>query len=317
LIFGVIGLPIILFVNGPEVGQDGPLGYIVLIVVLGAILIGSAFFMFVNLRKKLAWDAAESGVDKESLLDAEKAKKKADAAQAEKLGAAEMIKTLFTNGPLISIILCDGLRYIGRASLLGMLVYFFRYVVGDPGGTAMFLGMSGVMALVGSVLTEIIVHKIPKKTMYVAGYIIMILCYLAMFFFGTTTLGFTVIGAIWYIGLAFVNSTQVGLYSDAVDYGVYKAGKDCRAWLMAIAGYPPKMGNVGRALITGFGLVIIGFSASVDPTAEVIFGMQVLMCLLPAAIFVVGLAILLFGYRLNDQKMLEIQAELKKKGLAG
>lgn len=314
LVFGVIGLPIITFFNG-DLGQDGPLGYLALIVILGVVLFGACFFLFKNLRRKLSHDAAE-GNDKEASMDADAARKLADKDTAPKPGAGEMLKMVFANGPLVSIILGDGLRYIGRASMLGMLVYYFKYVIEDPSGTSMFLGMSGIMALIGAIVTEFLVHKFAKRTMYLVGFVIMLVCYVVMYFFGTTTLSFTVIGAIWYIGLAFVNSTQVGLYSDAVDYGVYKAKRDCRAWLMSIAGYPPKMGNLGKALITGVGLMAIGFSASAEITPAIVDGMRFLMCLLPAGIFVIGLVILLVGYRLNDNKMKEIQTGLEDMGLA-
>lgn len=315
MVFGVIGLPIITFFNG-DLGQDGAVGYMALIIILGAILFGACFFLFINLRKKLAFDAA-AGEDKEAQMSEAEAKKLADRATEEKPSLGVMIKMVFTNGPLVSIILGDGLRYIGRASMLGMLVYYFKYVIEDPSGTSLFLGMSGAMALGGAILTELLVHKFPKRTMYIAGFVIMIGCYAAMYFFGTTTIAFTAIGAVWYIGLAFVNSTQVGLYSDAVDYGVYKEKKDCRAWLMAIAGYPPKMGNLGRAFITGFGLVAIGFSASAEVMAPgVIEGMRILMCVLPGGIFVIGLLVVLFGYRLTDEKMKEVQAGLQKMNLS-
>lgn len=314
LVFGVIGLPIILFVNGAA-GQDAPLGYIVLIVVLGAIMFGSFFFLFTQLRKKLAYDASQ-GINKEAEMEASKAKKLADEDE-DKMGAGAMLKAVFTDGPLVAVVLGDGLRYIGRATMMGLLVYYFTYVVGDPKGTAMFLAMSGIVALIGAVLTEFLVHKIQKRTMYIIGFVIMIACYCVMYFFGTTVWGFTIIGAVWYIGLAFVNSTQVGLYSAAVDYGVWKSKKNCRAWLMSIAGYPPKMGNLGRAVIVGFGLAIIGFDASaavIEPS--VIEGIRLIMCLLPAAIFVVGLLVMLFGYRLTNAKMEKIQADLEEWGLA-
>ncbi len=314
LVFGVIGLPIILFFNG-EAGQDGPFGYIVLIIVLGVILFGACFFLFYHLRNKLAWDA-EQGIDKEAQMSESAAKKLADRATAEKPSVFEMIKMVFTNGPLVAIILGDGLRYIGRATMMGMLVYYFRYVIEEPSGTALFLGMSGAVALGGAILTEFLVHKFAKRTIYLVGFGIMLASYIVMYFIGNTTMTFTVIGAIWYIGLAFVNSTQVGLYADAVDYGVLKAKKDCRAWLMSIAGYPPKMGNFGRAVIVGFGLVIIGFSATAEVTPAIIEGFRVLMCLLPAGIFLIGFLLLLFGYKLNDAKMKEVQAGLEEAGLA-
>jgi len=176
--------------------------------------------------------------------------------------------------------------------------------------------MSGAVALGGAILTEILAHKFSKRFLYLVGFGLMLVCYVIMYFLGTSTMSFTVIGAIWYLGLALVNSTQVGLYSDAVDYGVYKEKKDCRAWLMAIAGFPPKMGNLGRAFIVGWGLVVIGFSATADITPQIIEGFRFLMCFLPAIIFLVGFILLIFGYRLNDTKMKEVQAGLEEMGLS-
>ena len=319
LVFGVIGLPIIRFFNGdaggPK-GQDAAIGYIALIIILGILLFGACFFLFVHLRKKLNYDM-ELGVDKQAELDAAEAKKLAEKKLDDKPSLWVMLKMVFTNLPLLSIIVTDGLRYIGRASMLGMLPYFFKYVIGDPGGTSMFLAMSGAVALGGAIFTEIIAHKFQKKMIYLTGYCTMLVCYLLMFFFANSAMTFTVFGAIWYLGLALVNSTQVGMYSDAVDFGVHKEKKDCRAWLMAIAGFPPKFGNWGRSLVTGFGLVAIGFSATAEMTPAVLDGLRMLMTLLPAGIFAVGIVILIFGFRLNDAKMKTIQADLLEMGLGG
>lgn len=312
-VFGVIGLPIILFFNGGT--QDAPAGYLALLVILGAFMFGCFFFLFVMLRRKFAEDEA-AGIDKQAELAAQEAAKLAEQADAEKLSFGDMIKALFMDGPLLAIVFGDGFRYIGRASMLGLLAYYFKYVIGDPSGTAMFLSMSGIVALLGAILTEVLVHKFQKRTMYLCGMFIMFGCYIVMYFFGNTTWGFTVIGAVWYIGLAFVNSTQLGLYSDAVDYGVWKYKKNCRGWLMAIAGFPPKMGNLGRAFVVGFGLAIIGFNAKVDPTPEVVEGIRAIMCVIPAVIFLAGILLVIFGFRLDDKKMEVVQADLKAWGLA-
>lgn len=307
-VFGFVGIPVITFFNFGA-GLDGWTGYVGAVAVFGIFSVAANLFFAWSVNKKLDYEKTQE-LDIEKQYTEAEAARAADKPDGEKLTTLEMIKFLFTDIPLVAVIVTEAARYIGRASMLGILAYYFKYVIEDPTGQGFFLGFSSIVALIGAIATEFVAQKFKSKAIYLMGFCTMLVCYILMYFFGTTTMSFTVIGCVWFFGLALVNSSEVGLKANAVDYGVWKAKKNCRAWLMSAIWFAPKTGNLGRALVSGFGLVAIGFSATAPITPEVIEGIRMLTCLLPASIFVIGLLFLVFGYRIKEDQMDKIKKDL-------
>ena len=179
----------------------------------------------------------------------------------------------------------------------------------------MYFSASGIIAMVGSVLAEIAVRYVAQKTIYILGYAIMIVCFFLMYAFGLSTPVFIVLSCIWFFGLSFVNATQISMYSDGIDYGIYRRGVDSRLWLMSLTTIPPRIGNFGKALVVGIGLAAIGYTAQVVPGPEVIDGIRFLACIAPAIIMVIGLIVLLKWFTLSDTQIIEIRKELEVAGL--
>lgn len=298
--FGLMALPIIVFFNGGS--QDGGFtGYIAAVLIFGACCVTANFILFHFCPK-------DSVSSKEDVGDA--------GCKDERLSTFEMLKIFFKDLPLIGIIVADGCRYLAWMTMMGMVVYYFTNVLGDPGGSALFFSVSGVMAIIGSFLCEALTRRIDKRVVYIAGLVILIAAYLCAYFFAVDTFSFLIMAAFAFLGLSFVNSTQIGMYADAVDYGMYKSGRNCKAWLTAMCGYAPKIGIFGSSVVVGVGMTAIGYDASATMSLEVAQGINFLMTLLPACLMILGLICVLALDRLNNAKMVEIRKSLAERGLS-
>lgn len=294
-VFGLIGFNCILFFNGGD--ANAPQGYQAATLMFGGLFIISHLLLFKYFPKRTL-----------------KRTQKID--ETKPITLRETLLAMKSSPSFTAIIVADSLRYIARAVMLGIIIYYFEYVLNDIAASSIYFSASGIIAMIGSFLAEALVHRMSKKTLYLSGYIIMLSSLVLIFLFGLTTPVFITLSFLWFFGLSFVNSAQIGMYADGIDYSVYVQRRDCRVWLMSLTTIPPRIGNFGKALVVGLGLTAIGYSSGVPPTPEVIEGIRVLTCIIPGIIMAVGLFVLLKWFTLNDAKMVAIREDLMANGLS-
>ena len=102
------------------------------------------------------------------------------------------------------------------------------------------------------------------------------------------------------------------MYMDTAEYGFYKTGKDCSAFIMSMSILPIKIGIAIGGGVIGYGLAIIGYSPAAEVTPELVSGIMKLVSLVPAAFCVIPFFIMIF-YNLTDTKVAEFVAVNTKK----
>lgn len=293
---GLIMLPIILFFNGGNQAGSN-VGYLAAVAVFGALCIIAHCALF-----RLYPHESDASED--------------TAARIEKnVSIVKMFKIFFTTPPVFGLVLADGFRYLAWMSITGTIAFYSMYYLGDMAWVSLFFTVSGIAAIVGSLLSQFIVRYIDKWLLYLVGLVglfaIMIACFL---FVNRDGMTFIVLMSVGFLFVSFINSTQVGLYADAVDYGVYIHKSDVRGILMALLGFAPKIGILFSGVMVGVGLNAIGYNAA-DVTAEAVAGLPVVMLLIPACCLAVGVVILLLTNRLTNDKMVPVRTYLTEAGM--
>ena len=118
------------------------------------------------------------------------------------------------------------------------------------------------------------------------------------------------------IGSAFVvmaSCMNTALFSDTVVYGEWKNGKNIRAFTMALLNLPIKLSVVLRSAVVTNGLIMIGYIANAEPTPEVQSGIRSLITFSNAAACLLGSAIFFIGYKLKDEDIVKMQAEIAER----
>ncbi|MEF9918610.1 MAG: MFS transporter [Eubacterium sp.] len=238
-----------------------------------------------------------------------KTKEEQHAAKGDNITVMDMIKQIFTTRPLLLLFLSDVTRILASLLVFSMFPYFFKYVVHDPAKVAVFFGSVNILLLVGATLVPFITKKLSKRATYMCGNAVMAVCFVLMFLNNSNPLLVTILASVGYLGYALGNVVNTAMYADIVDFGEYKTGKNARAAIFSVFQLSIKVAAVFSTSIAAFGLALTGFQAGVEPTAQVVSGINNISMLLPAGLLLAGV-IFLYFYNIKEKELPEMRAEI-------
>lgn len=219
---------------------------------------------------------------------------------------------ILTNRPLLSLFCADVLRILAGLVTLSIFPYFFIYVAKDPNAAPMFFGSTALASLAGAALVPAVSRFFSKKAVYIIGLAMLGLCFAGATVLKDNTFAMVGILVIGYVGFSFSNTLSTAMYTDVVDYGEVKYGVNARAIYFSMYQMSIKIAAICSTGIAGFGLAMVGYQAGMEPTPQVINGINFICLALPVVICAVSILLLLL-YNLNDRKMEEIRKTLAEK----
>ncbi len=234
-----------------------------------------------------------------------------------KQSVIEMVGLVFKNPPLMLLILAEVFRNSYIFIVASFAIYYFKYVVNNMAFLTWFILAISISRLLGTFAAAWIGVKLGKRRSYWLFMILSAILFASSKFFSGTTWGFTIfICAGSMLGMV-AGSMSTALFSDTVVYGEWKTGKKIRAFTMALLTFPIKIGVLIRSGVIAFGLISIGFVANAEPTPQVVDGISSIMSFMPAIACIISGGIFYFGYRLEDQGVLEMEEEISERIEAG
>ncbi|QGP91151.1 Isoprimeverose transporter [Neomoorella glycerini] len=228
----------------------------------------------------------------------------------ETITLKDMLIQVFTNPPLLVLMLVESLRFTSRWALLGFAVYYFKYVARNMLLVSAFFPIVNIAGLLGAIFGELIARKIPKKTTYIIGVATETICLLLAWLFARDAITFIVLCAIATFGVYIDQSIQAALFADTVEYAEWKTGKNARALIMAMSALPIKIGVALAGAVNGFALAAIGYVANVQPTAELSRGISTIATFVPGIFGALALVTVLF-YPLKEERVNQIRIEIQ------
>jgi GPH family glycoside/pentoside/hexuronide:cation symporter len=218
---------------------------------------------------------------------------------------------------------------------LAAQVYYFKYVVGDAGvlstwswlpasllkPLSTWSGMVASWMLAGTALSLLGALSAPKmmkllggkRSAYITLSLINAVCCTALFFAGRRD--FFLIFASQIVG-SFAGGPLSPLvwamFADTADYGEWKFGRRSTGLVFSAGSFAQKMGAVLGSAVAGWLLFFYGYQPNVLQSANTIFGIRMMVGLLPAAASVLTAVVALF-YILDAKMERTIGAELKQR----
>ena len=238
------------------------------------------------------------------------------------------LKDLMKNKPWILMGLATFFQLTFIVMRGSSTTYYFRYFVGnqelnllgmniDLGYalfTSSFIGVGTVATFIGALLTSRINRYFSKKTIYSRFLIMSAICSLLFYFLAPENIILIyTLNALVSFFFGSVSVTQWAMYTDTADYGEWKFGRRSTALIMAASLFALKMGLTAGGTIVGWVLEGYGFIANEIQTESTLLGIKMLMSVFPALFGIIGGFLVLF-YPITDEKMLEIELDLKNKG---
>ena len=228
------------------------------------------------------------------------------------------LKFLIQNRPWV--VLCFAAIFTLTAIALrsAVTVHFFKYFVGDDGGsvfwffdlTTIFL-TSGMLALViGVACTSFLTKRFDKKTLMIALSAGNAICSLALFFVPPDQ--FALMMTINIMASLFAGPTAPlvwAMYADVADYGTWKFGRRTTGLVFSASMFAQKFGLAIGAGLSGWLLSLFGYVANVEQTDSSLMGIRLLFTVIPASVAILNVLVLTL-YRLSDAQVREIELAL-------
>lgn len=307
MLFSYMGLPFADLLAG-FVGEEYK--FAALAFVLGVFFVIGYFIHF-----KLT-DGYEEPLYEEMDTRAEAAKKDERPEKKKGTSGKSMIKGLFQNGPLLSLIVAEITRWLANFIILGCAIYYFQYVIGNSGMLATYLLIANILCMVGAFGSKYIARFVSAKTLFAGSFILMGAMLIAGRLFYTNVWIVIVFMSLAQFGYGCIYSTSPAMFADTAILAQYKTGEDSSAWIMGLGNVPLKIALVLRGLVINGVFALIGFSATMDiaqTTDAIKGGISNILLLIPGIAVVVGGLIILFGFRLNAKQVEEMSAAIEQR----
>lgn len=238
----------------------------------------------------------------------------------------DMLKGAVQNPHLIMLIIADLAKWICKFLVGSSAVYYFTYAMGT-GFQANYVLFSNIFCIIMAFCTKYISKKLGNKKTFILALVWMIVCYgIAYFMFANATAVFVLtILAMGGYGIAYTMSPA--LYADAAVYSKWKSGKDSTGFITGLQNLPLKGAVMLKSILLNLALGLASYDAykgginealanktiadfAQTLPAELKQGICGAFCLFPALFCVVGLVCFIVGYKLDNEKIIEMQAEI-------
>ncbi|HEY5557463.1 glycoside-pentoside-hexuronide (GPH):cation symporter [Acetobacterium sp.] len=232
---------------------------------------------------------------------------------AQKMSVGEMLKQIIVNPPLIGLMIVELGRYLGRFVIFGMAFYYFKYVINDLPGLALFVTGLTIVNFFSAMIAAPIAKKIGEKNTYLISLSLLVIGLLLVWFLPLSATAFKIVMFIAYIGYGLPDSLGVAMYSATVDYGEWKTGKNARGFIMSLISFPIKISIFIRSIIIAAVLASVNYVADMAVTSGLIQGIKNGFALYPAIIMILGMILMFKLYTLTPSKMEVICKDLADK----
>jgi glucuronide carrier protein len=229
------------------------------------------------------------------------------------LSVKDMIVLSLKNPPLLLLILAEAFRNTYIIIIGSFAYYYFTYVLDDFSFLSVFILVYAISRLIGTFAATWIGVKIGKRKSYWIFLVLAAIGFVSAKFLGGNAWSFTIIFCISSMLGMIPSSMSTALFSDTVVYGEWKTGRNNRAFTMALQTFSIKLSILFRSGVITFGFMAIGYVANSDPTPSVVEGISSIMIFTPAIACLISGAIFFFGYKLEDNEVLQMEEEIAAK----
>jgi GPH family glycoside/pentoside/hexuronide:cation symporter len=232
----------------------------------------------------------------------------------EKSSIREDLGDLTRNRPWVILAAINIMFQVWVGIKLAGQVYYFKYVVGSETMASSWMVAGTVFSLLGVVSAPWALRLLGgKRSTYIILSLANAACCAALFFagphdyvliYGSQIVGSFVSGPL--------NPITWAMFADTADYGEWRFGRRSTGLVFSAGSFASKQGGVLGGAVAAWLLAFYGFKPNIAQTPSVVFGIRMMVSLLPAAasILTAGVALL---YGLNAKMEKTIAIELKER----
>ena len=277
-----LALPIV------AIAPDKNLGFILMGIIFGAVMLISALITIFTVKEP------------------------ANLKPANTTGFVKTYKEVFKNKPYLLILMTYVFHMLALTTTSGIVIYYFKYILGDESATTWAMLILITTGLIFIPVTVAVSKKVGKKLAYGAGFVIMAVMLLIIFFFGQSQgVTFTLI-MIFFAGIGFgaLFPMPYAIVADAIEYDYMRTGQRREGAFFGIWTWGLKIGQALGIFVMGVTLEAMGYVPNVMPqSASSQLAITLFLGPISAAIFLIA-AVFLYFYPITEQKYKEILAKI-------
>jgi len=194
-----------------------------------------------------------------------------------------------------------------------VIIYYFDYYVGNKELASAFMVAGTFSVLVGVMPTNWLVRKMGKRMLFIVSLIIIVISQ-ALFFIADPT-DIVLLFALQII-FSLASGPSIPLFlsmiADTIDYTEWKSGRRATGLFYSAVGIAGKSGFAIGGAITMWILTYYGYVANMPQTDESIFGIRLLLSIIPAVMAAICIVPLIF-YNLTEKQVKTIEIELQER----
>lgn len=246
--------------------------------------------------------------------------------KANKVSLKRMFNLLRGNDQLLVVMAVVLISNFVLYITSGMAVYYILYDIGRPALFVVFMGVGGVLQVLGSLVFPLFTKKLLRKQIFnlsvilqISGFALLLLN--AFLFRDILELAFLfAFGGFVFIGQGLQMVLQTVLVSDTVEYGEYHQNERSEALAFSVQTFIVKLA-MGLSLgVIGVGLEIFQFVPAINdvrqPQADyTIIGMRILMFLIPIIGLLISLMLFNTKHVLDEKAYADIVDKLKERDI--
>ena len=234
----------------------------------------------------------------------------------EKFSFKKIFTIVKSNDQLRIFMLFAMLSNAGFYMISGVGAYYFDVVVGDSTKQGGFNTFGAVGSILGLAVIPIMMKFTTRRKTYQFSLLLAMTGYLGMLITAKAFDSVSAMGICYLIaqvGTASMFVSQTVFLADIVDYGEYKLGFRAESITFSMKGFLQKMAYTLQTIILYSGLSISNYNGelhSANPQAAHT-SISVMMLVLPMILMGLSLIVFTFKFKLNDEKMKEINTILQ------
>lgn len=233
----------------------------------------------------------------------------------------DMFVSLLKNDQALVVVLSIILVYAALNICGNLVLYFFKFDVGNGDAYSIFVGVAFAAQLVITMLIPILRKLFSKAQLFLSGFVIQIAGFLLILIMAFTNIYtpknwyiLCLPGIMIYAGYGMLNVIMTVFLSDTVDYGEVKNGTRDESVIFSMQTFTVKLASGLAVFIAGVVVNLIGLKVdAISQSVETLQGLRMWMTIPPIVLLCVGIVAFKLFYKLDDQEMDRITKRLKMK----
>ncbi|MBQ8307081.1 MAG: MFS transporter [Blautia sp.] len=223
----------------------------------------------------------------------------------------DLLRSLGQNRHLMVLLLADLAKWMFNFVCMGAAIYYWTYVAENAGLQATYILISNILCIVGSYLSKYICNKLTTRNTTIITFLSMAVIAGIAFMMHNNWMAVMILMSIGRFGYGIAYACTPALYADTIVYSEWKTGKNATGWISGLQNVPLKVGVMTRGIIINSCLAAGGFVAGIEAAdAGLKRAISMAFIGIPAIALLIAGILLLVGFGLTKQKVLQYQSEI-------